>query len=66
MPALCPLRPAPSIHLSTTSIGTPAYVSKWLKTYAPKMEAVVEHHLRSAQTTAMRVAVRSGGLPVGG
>ncbi len=51
--------------LSKTEIAklwgtTPAYVSKWFATYGPKMEQVVEHHLRSSSWPSIpsRVAMR--------
>ena len=49
--------------LSKTEIAkmwgtTPAYVSKWFATYGPKMEQVVEHHLRSASSIPTKVAMR--------
>jgi hypothetical protein len=57
--------------LSKTEIAklwgtTPAYVSKWLKTYSPQMEQVVEHHLRASSWASIptRVAMRFLGLAV--
>ena len=55
--------------LSKTEIAkmwgtTPAYVSKWFATCGPKMEQVVEHHLRSSSSTPTRVAMRFLGLAI--